>query len=163
MGILGSACRKTKEWNCPVEFASLDLKKVFDRIQIPFGSIATTTCAKISLRSVVALVPEPTRMHFRPGNFWHCTWCPKKVMWSAYFFSTQTWNTHYGNGNEHRKPMGFKLVPFKNWQMLGTLMTSWSMRNVWTNLWTWNCERFKNTNFDQCLSARIHWPFDTGQ
>jgi len=84
--VLESACRKTKEWNCPVGFASVGLKKAFDRIQIPFGSIATTTCAKISLRSVVELVPEPTRMHFRPGSFWHWTWCPKRWCDQPTFF-----------------------------------------------------------------------------
>ena len=32
--------------------------------------------------------------------------------------------------------MYFKLVPLKDWQTLGTLMTSLSMQSLWRNLWT---------------------------
>ena len=78
--VLESACRKTKEWNCPVGFASVGLKKAFDRIQIPFGSIATTTCAKISLRSVVELVPETNEDAFPAGKFLTLDVVPEKVM-----------------------------------------------------------------------------------
>ena len=60
--VLGSVCSKSLEWNFPVWFASLDLKKAFDRIEYSslFGALQSQGVYRPYLKLLAALYCNQT-------------------------------------------------------------------------------------------------------